>query len=250
MPKFDSNDDNTDGNGRRRVGLEDMNRGRQAYMPDDVLIVDAREAHKREIQKAAPPRIVEPRCHVCQHPYRDWIEFMLIKGQSYKGIGDRVSPAVDRRSISNHYKNHMDLQDTALRAILEQEADLQGQNYEEGFQGAITKRGVLEVAVRKGFEDIQAGVTTVEPRDLIQMTKLLAEMDSHQHQTALDEMRAQVHIFILAIKNICDNETQAQIAAEVKKLRKYEGYGVEFEAVMNKSQAEIPEIVDAEVVVA
>jgi hypothetical protein len=233
---------------QKRPGRSLDSRGFKSATADhDTLILDARTAVEEAEKKIAPPRISEGRCHVCQHPFRDWIEMLLIKGMAYKTIGDRVSPKVDRRSISNHYKNHLDLQDAAIRAILEHEADVQGQNYEEGLHGAITKRGVLEIALRRGFEDIQNKITTVEPRDLIQITKLLAEMDTHSAQAAVDEARAQVHIFILAIKNVLSDEQQAEIAEEVKRLRKHEGYGQEFEKIMEKQHA-IPEVVDAVVV--
>jgi hypothetical protein len=229
----------------KRPGRFQDTRGFKSQDDHDTLILDARSAIDEAEKKIAPPRVAESRCHVCQHPFRDWIEMLLIKGMAYKTIGDRVSPPVDRRSIANHYKVHMDLQDAAIRAILEHEADLQNQDYEEGLHGAITKRGVLEVALRRGYEDIQNKITTVEPRDLIQITKLLAEMDTHSAQTAVDEARAQFHLFILAIKNVCDEETQAQIGEEVKRLRKHEGYGQAFETAI---QPQIPEVVDAVVV--
>lgn len=190
-------------------------------------------------------RITQPRCHVCQHPYRDWIETMLIRGATYMGLQDRIPPLdghdrLDRRSISNHHKNHMDLQDAALRAILEKEAALQGQNFEEGVEDAITKRGVLEVALRKGYEDIVNGVTTVEPRDLIQIAKVLGDMDSHQHSIGLDELRAQVQIFIQAIKDVCNQDVQNDIAQRVKELRKRENITKQIEGAMNPPMPAIP----------
>jgi hypothetical protein len=225
---------------------------------------EEREVTQRDLNRMAPTtkdeksgieygqgRITEPRCHVCQHPYRDWIETMLIRGASYKGLQNRIPPleghkVLDRRSFSNHHKNHMDLRDAALRAILEKEAELQGQNFEEGVEDAITKRGVLEVALRKGFEDIINNVTTVEPRDLIQITKVLGEMDSHQHQIGLDELRAQVQIFIQAIKDVCDSDMQNAIAARVKELRTRENISKQIEGAMDTPA--LPVVVEAVVV--
>lgn len=203
---------------------------------------EIREKIKAREKKNAPERIVEKRCHVCTHPYRDFIETMLVRGSSYLGIEQRVTPHVDRRSISNHYKNHMDLQDAALRYILEQEAKLQGQNFEEGVQDLVTKRGGLEVMFRKGLEDVQSGVTTVEPRDLVQIVKVLSDMDSEAHQAGLDEVRGQMQLFIQAIKDVCDRDVQAKIAARVKKLRSREGIPSAMENMM------LPQPVDAEVV--
>jgi hypothetical protein len=189
-----------------------------------------------------PERITEKRCNVCTHPFRDWIEVMLVKGMPYKTLGERVSPTVHRHSIANHYNKHMDLQDTALRAILEQEAKLQGLNIEEGVGDIITKRGMLEVMARKGYEDAVTGHTTVEPRDMVQITKLLAEMDVQQYQIGIDEMRVQMQVFITAIKDVCDAEMQAAIGQRVKQLRTKDGVTAELESVMDD------QVVEAEVI--
>lgn len=252
MPNFD-----------KRRGLEDMNSGREKALATQAergvrfedernfLVVsdqDLRNEIKKAEKKKAPARIFEPKCKTCQHPYRDFIETMLVRGMTYKGIADRVTPPVDRRSIANHYKLHMDLEDAALRHILESEAKMAGENIEEGIRDAITKRGVLEVALRKGFEDVQNGVTTVEPRDLIQIAKLLGDMDQHAYQIGLDEMRAQVQIFIQAIKDVCDRDVQSEIAARVKILRGREGIQEEVERAMdNPAIAEIQEATVVEV---
>lgn len=268
MPEFKDPREGEGPSGRRVVSLSDAQAARREKRDNkpkfgEALDKQLQQEDRAELDKLekqmAPARISEPRCHVCQHPYRDWIETMLVRGMSYKGIQDRVPPPsdasyekVDRRSISNHYKNHMDLQDAALRSIIEQEATIQGINQDEGVQDAVTKRAVLEVALRKGYQDIINGVTTVEPRDLIQISKVLADMDSHQYQLGLDELRAQVQIFINAIKNVCQRhpegeEFQNSIALEVKRLRQREGVSGQIEKVMD----ELPpgeQVVDATVV--
>jgi hypothetical protein len=174
---------------------------------------------------------------------------MIIKGHPYSHIATRIpgkdGKPIDRRSISTHAKEHMDFQDAALRAILEEEANLVGQNYEEGVKGAITHRGVLEVAIRKAYDDILNDVSTVEPRDLIQMVKLLNEMNSNQFDVGLDELRTQVALFVQAIKDEADLETQARIAARVKELRQRDNIDAAFEESM-KEPKQIPEAVVVE----
>jgi hypothetical protein len=237
MPEFNNGES-------KSVALETTKSAR-AKLSDNFskeLAQKGREKAKAIQAGTAPERITESRCSVCTHPYRDWIEIMLVKGMPYATLADRANPKLNRKSISNHYNKHMDLQDAALRAILEQEAKLQGLNIEEGITDIITKRGVLEVMVRKGFEDVQSGVTTVEPRDMVQITKLLAEMDVQQYQVGMDEMRAQMQIFITAIKDVCDSETQAAIGQRVKALRKKDGYTAEIEEAMENR------VIEAEVV--
>jgi hypothetical protein len=244
MPDFPTRSIDDATSGRKRL---DKIREKSSDEFKRELSQQGRELAKRAEENIAPSRIVEPRCNVCQHPFRDWIEVMLVKGMPYKTLGQRVSPQVDRRSISNHYRKHMDLQDIAFRSMLEREAKLQGLDVEEGIEDIITKRGVLETMVRKGYNDVLSGVTTVEPRDLVQITKLLAEMDSHQTQIGLDELRAQVQIFIQAIKDVCDQDTQDAIAQRVKLLRSRENIESQFEKVMYEPPR-LPEIPEATVV--
>lgn len=242
MPEF-RRDQEQNGTGRELTDLKEGGDRKIEVVESFALSTqEIREKIETRERKKAPERIVEKRCNVCTHPYRDFIETMLVRGSSYLGIEQRVTPHVDRRSISNHYKKHMDLQDAALRYILEQEAKLQGQNFEEGVQDLVTKRGGLEVMFRKGLEDVQRGVTTVEPRDLVQIVKVLSDMDSEAHQAGLDEVRGQMQLFIQAIKDVCDRDVQAAIAARVKVLRSREGVQSAMENMM------LPQPVDAEVV--
>lgn len=211
-----------------------------AAMQKEAAAEDRAAVAKAE-RNIAPERIMVRRCHTCMHPFRDWLELMMIKGMPYKTLSERVTPPVGRNSLSTHHKEHMDLEDTALRLILEREAQLQGIDFDQGVDDIITKKGVLEVALRKGYNDILSGVATVEPRDLVQIAKLLAEMESNQQQIGLDELRAQVQIFIQAIKDVCDPDTQQAIASRVKQLRGREGVQKKIENAMDEPVAEIPE---------
>lgn len=211
----------------------------------DSLAVEIKQSDRSEIQawvaKNAPERIQESRCKVCTHPNRDWIEYALSSGHSYTAIGDRVVPEVDRRSISNHYKKHMDLHDTVLRDILEREQERIGDLHEEGARNILTTRGVLEVLLRKGFEDAINDVTTVEPKDLIQISKMLSDMDSHVSEQMVAEQTAQVQIFQEAIRTVCTPAQLEEIVSEVRKLRIKEGFSSKMENVLE-------ETVDAEVI--
>lgn len=187
------------------------------------------EAIKKNHEKAAegatgqlPPRIVEPRCHTCQSPYRDYIENMLVRGHSYLSIANSIPEGPDRRSISTHHKEHMAITAAAYRAILEEESSLEGQNYDTGVRGAITNRGVLELMIRKGFEDIMDDNTMVEPRDLIQIIKLKQEMDANHAQVQIETYKRQVDLFKQAILEVVPPDIQAQIVARVKRLRQRE----------------------------
>ena len=195
--------------------------------------------HEKAIEKATaglPERIVEPRCHVCQSPFRDYIERELIRGHSYLAIANSLGKGgPSRRSISTHYKEHMAINSTAYRAILEEESSLEGQNFETGVRGAITNRGVLELMIRKGFDDIMDDNTMVEPKDLIQIIKLKMEMDANYVNVQVETYKRQVELFKQAILEVVPPDMQALIVGRVKRLRQREEDAVAHEKLLTET---------------
>jgi hypothetical protein len=185
----------------------------------------------------APPIVIEPRCHVCQSSYREFIEESLVKGHSYERIAKRIPPdesgkKIDRRSISHHFKEHMDLQRTAIREELEEEAKALQQNVEQGALGAKTDRGILKVLVAKGFDDVIRGVSTVEPKDLIQIIKLLNELNNNASTTRAEENEIALRTFVRAIENVCSPETIKMIVTEAERIRNIDDVEFAMEGVI------------------
>lgn len=220
----------------------------------DRLPEKMKEEEKAEVRKAieaaqrrgAPPAVFEPRCHVCTHPHRHWIETMLVYGHTYVSIAKAIKESpeddIDRRSISKHAKEHMNVQDAALRAVIETEADLEGKNFENGVATVITMRSMLEILAQKGLKDAIDGNVTVEPRDLIQIARIKSEMDNHAATAAADEARIQVEIMAEAVRRAFPSrEEQAKVIREIKVLKKQ--YGLD----QAEKLLDAP-IVDAEVV--
>jgi hypothetical protein len=212
--------------------------------------LDAIQKNHEKAAKAAtskgglPPRIIEARCHTCNSEFRDYIERELIRGHSYKAISDSLQGEPTRKSISRHHKDHMAITAAAYRAILEEEASLEGQNFDEGVRGAITNRGVLELMIRKGFDDIMDDIALVEPKDLIQIIKLKGEMDANYAQVQVETYRRQVDIVKQAILEVVPPDMQAQIVARIKRIRMRE----EDEFAHEKLLAQQVEVIDGEVV--
>lgn len=196
-----------------------------------------REELQAAEQQAAPPRITVPQCHVCTSPFRDFIEEALVRGHSYSRIASQVPPddkgkRIDRRSISGHLKEHMDLQRMAIREELEEEARAAQQNIETGALGAKTDRGILKVLVSKGFEDVIRGVSTVEPKDLIQMIKLLNELNSNASTARAEENEIALRTFVRAIESVCDTATIERIVAEAERIRNLDDVEFEMEGII------------------
>jgi hypothetical protein len=162
----------------------------------------------------APPIFVEPRCAICAGDYaqwRVWIEQQLYKGRAYSAIARAIPPVnnrpLDRRTVSTHLDKHVKLDEAIVRATLNEEATVIGQNFQEGVKGAITDRGIVKVLIQKAYEDAMAGITTVEPKDLIQLIKLSQEFESGNTDLQYREAENAVRIFMNAIKNVMLSET-------------------------------------------
>jgi hypothetical protein len=172
----------------------------------DALKDKWRKEDRSSIDEAAaltaPPVISEPRCRVCQSEHRLYIERQLLKGRSYNAISQSIPDGPSRKSISEHYKRHMDLDTAAVRAILEEEAGAIGQNFDEGVRGAITLRGMMSVLIQKGYEDALNGITTVEPKDMVQMAKVFNELNEGSGTAAIEEARVAISIFKEALQNV------------------------------------------------
>lgn len=202
-------DDEVPNNVTKLPGSEEERKRRQEVLKQrsgDALKEKWRGEDRKELDQAiamvAPAVISEPRCHACQSPHRLWIEHQLVKGRAYKAISQAIPEGPSPRSISDHFKHHMALDQAAVRALLNEEADLLGQNYEEGVKGAFTLRGALDVLIRKAYEDALNNITTVEPKDLIQMIKLYKDMNEDTGVTATEEAKIAISIFKTAIQNV------------------------------------------------
>jgi hypothetical protein len=244
MPSFNGNGDYKEA--ARRRALERLPEKMQA---------EQKSAERKEVavrqSRAAPARFTENRCKVCTSPHRNWVENMIGLGHSPSAIErafqGNPEGEIPRRSVATHSEKHMDIQDTAMRAIIEQEARLEGRNFDEGMRDLLTKKSMFEIMMRKAFKDVQDGTTTVEPRDMIQMAKILGEWETGSAAAAVEEYKVQMHIFLTAIKNVFGPEDQIILGREVKRLRKLEGLGGKVEEVLNRPQLE-PEYVDATIV--
>lgn len=235
MPEFEINEE------VRRKQRETLARRSSANLESRYAQQNRQDLEEAEAMMA-PPVINIPQCQTCQHPKRFWIERQLLKGRSYSSIAqalehDPTCEDLPRRSISNHCRSHMPLDEAAIRLEMEEEASLVGQNWEDGVRGAFTNRGALRTLIQKGYNDAIAGVTTVEPRDIIQMVKAYNDMDSNASVAAVEEAKTAVRIFMEAIQNVVGEmlpdeqakELKRAIVVEVQRLRSRDEIDIEVE---------------------
>lgn len=198
-----------------------------------------RIALEEKSQMSAPPEISIGQCHVCQSPHREWIENAIMKGTSYARIAQKITDEkgepLDRRSVSSHYrKGHMNLQREEIRAELEEEAALLKQNVDDGTLGAKTDRGILKVLVSKGFDDVITGVSSVEPKDLIQIIKLLNELNSNVESSRASENEVSLRTFVRAIENVLGDKPELirGIVEEAERIRKLDDVDFAMEGIL------------------
>jgi hypothetical protein len=186
----------------------------------------------------------EPRCKVCTSPSRAFIDSLIAKGYPHSQIADKTydkdGKKLDRRSVSRHSKRHLPIEQEAIRRILEEEADLLGQNFEEGVKGAITRRGILEVLQRKGFEKVLANDVEMEVKDLIKLAETLERMDQQVSSEQVDQMRAQVAAVMQAIREVVPRDYWDSVRSRARAL--YESDYGELNSVGR------PQITEAQVV--
>lgn len=252
MPISDKDPDDLDQVEADELGISDETRLKRKRVMDqrsgadlkkkweqgDRAALDARE------KAQAPPEISVPQCHVCQSPHREWIENAIIQGAAYARIAGKLEEegeVIDRRSIAGHYtKGHMNLQREAIRAELEEEAKLLQQNVDEGALGARTDRGMLRVLVTKGFDDVIKGVSSVEPKDMVQIIKLLNELNNVASGTRAEENEIALRTFVRAIESVCPQEMIIKIVAEAERLRDLDEVTFEMEGIIVKNPVSPP----------
>jgi hypothetical protein len=168
-------------------------------------------------RRGVPEPIFESRCKICKSDHRGWIEVLLAKGESYRSIVATVPEKLTISSLSNHAKKHTQYNEGAVRKILEHYAEERSQDYETAVQGAVTRRGVLEVMLREGHEAIISGKVDIEARDIIMLVQQIEKMDKEQEEAAIEQAKAHVGALIQAIRDIAPESIWPDIFAAYKR---------------------------------
>jgi hypothetical protein len=165
--------------------------------------------------------IVEPKCHVCQHPSRREIDMQLALGWSRAEVRRFWNHIIEvetgeadyfkKSSIENHANKHLSSDDAAHRRILETRARLEGIDVDlvEGF--ILTKQGVAENLLYKGLEALQRNETVVEPKEILGAIDTLMKLEEKRSVVAEEVMLQEIRAFMKAVKRNVDEETLEQI---------------------------------------
>lgn len=161
--------------------------------------------------------VVEKRCHVCTSDHRRVIDKLLVlPNVSFSEIGRTFN--IDRRSIANHAKEHLNYEQAAIRRIIEDEAQKADANVEDGVRGALTRRVFLQAYLQKSMEALLTGNMELSGKDAMAAIQMMDKIDTDVEGAAIDEIRVQFNAFLQAIREICTEQQMKDILARTQVL--------------------------------
>jgi hypothetical protein len=171
----------------------------------------------KSVAKVPDTQVTEPRCLVCQHKKRKLIDKYLARGTGYTDLERTFG--VSRRSISNHDKNHLNLEDAAIRAIVAQEAQgLSQADFEEGVRGILRRKVYMETAVKKAMDQLLSGDVVVEPRDALAIIEKLDKLENEHTDAMVAQMRLELASYIEAMKQIVPSDLWDKVLNRTQEL--------------------------------
>lgn len=165
---------------------------------------------------ATTTRIVEKRCSICQHSQRNNIDRLLALSVNYSDIGRLFG--VDRRAASNHAKEHLGYEETAIRQIIEQEALASEENLELGVSLALRRRAALDIAINKVLDGLASGEILVEAKDLPKFVELREKLDKEHSGAAVETVIVQFNAFKQAVLELAPPDLKWNILERTKEI--------------------------------
>lgn len=162
------------------------------------------------------PLITVSQCHSCTSPHRDLIETLIVRSVPFTEIASITG--VDRRSISKHAKEHLQWEKRAIQRILEEEADKDDANVEEGVRGVTARRAYLKIALDKAKEALLNDDIVVTPKEALGIIDKLDEYEGQITGPKLDAINAQFQAFLQAMRELVPQETLALVLERTRQI--------------------------------
>lgn len=184
--------------------------------------------------------VSDPRCKICQSPYRNEIDFCLASGWSNAKTMQRFNYLMGQEyfnasNFSTHNRKHLMIRDEAIREILEESAKQLGMDL-DSVKGLITtRRGAVEAVIQQALSNMVRGTSHVEIKDMLQAIQILEKMEQDYAGASVAELERELRIFMEAVKKIVPNAMWRDIADEYYK-------GVERHSMMELPAAAAVEI--------
>lgn len=196
------------------------------------------------------PVIFQPRCKVCQSDFRSIIERLLVTGHPYVGIArqfvnkdPQFHTSVDslRKSIERHRKAHMNAHDNAIRGLLEKQAREQGVLVETVQEQLISEEALLQLAVKKGTEQLTNSDSRIKYQDAIKAAELLRDKKYEEISIQMDIVNRQYNAIVQACQRVVPKELYPMLVETAKAI--FEGRSItvasEFEDEIIEGEKEL-----------
>lgn len=141
---------------------------------------------------------------------------MLTSGWSQTDIKNHFNELMGEEHFSNvnisrHKRNHLSVQDAAVRRIIEARARQFGMDVDAAEGMIMTKAGAVDAIIHRGMEAINSGSVEFKAGEVLQAIQLLDKMEAEWKDTAIDEIMAEFRAFTQAVKEVVGEDQYALI---------------------------------------
>lgn len=168
------------------------------------------------------PERVEPRCKVCMSELRQFIDKLGVMGYKPSAIARQVQetePDLTRSSIDRHLKRHVNIEQEALRQILEERAQERGLLVEDAKSHLITREAILDQMLRRTWERLVNGERV--PWEIGLRAVELQELSEEKAQGAvIEQVTKQLSAIIQAVREIVPAEYHEATARRAEQIYK------------------------------
>jgi len=173
------------------------------------------------------PIVSEPRCNICKSEFRPIIDRMIAGPYSYAAIARqfmgkdphlRGNFDAVRKSVERHAKNHVNIQTAAIREIIEQRALDAGLLVNDVQNTYLTNEALLELYVKKGFDQVTKDDTWVRHQDILKAVEMIETMKRDTIGEQIEVLKKQVFCISQAVREIVPEDMHPQIIARVEEL--------------------------------
>jgi hypothetical protein len=167
------------------------------------------------------PMIYEPRCKVCTSSMRNEIELMVVRGYNLSEIARQVQAAgedISSKSVERHRRNHMDMQRSAFRTIMEKQAKELGELEAQGAVRIVSGKAWLDIFVQQATDRLIAGEMEIEARDVVKAIELREALEEKGINIFQEQIMVELRAIIQAMKEVIGQELAREIGIRAKEL--------------------------------
>lgn len=158
------------------------------------------------------PLIFEPRCSICTNQFRNLVDTLAAQAYRPTAIA-RVLQEHDedfakknqeavRKAVYRHIKEHLDLDNDALRKLVEEKARAAGIYADERKATLVTRGAILEQVIQKGWKQLIDPDSRVPYEFILKAVEMQESAEKQEAVLMVDQLTRQLQAIIQSIKEI------------------------------------------------